>query len=123
MNCFPLKFLDTTTSVLLMDYLLNEVEDPAFGLAVMDYLKANRPAVANEVLCLIYGIAWYQVGKVYPETAPKGEHFMWFVSTPDNDEWPEVSIPLSETAAGAIAQAVQHLGLEAKFYGKEVTPA
>lgn len=120
-TCFPLEFLQTADARRLVTYLVEEVTDTQAGLDAMTWLLANRPAVANEVLCLVYDVACYPVADVFPEqTQDLGK---WFASVPVESELPVDKVPCAATESDVHAAAVAAMGLREKFFGAECAAA
>ncbi len=115
----------TASAQRLVELLCEEVETEEEGLDVMRRLLAERPAVANEVLCRIYDVACYKVGdSCFRDQAPAHEHEQWFASTVvgsivDSDE----PVPLAPSEAEAQALAVVHLRLKEHFFGEALASA
>lgn len=93
------------------------------GYALMTELLANRPAVANEVLCLAYSVWCYEVTAQNTESmerTPPAEDFgKWFtsVSVPSPFELDE-DFPLADTESACHALAVDRFQLRSIFFGQ-----
>lgn len=93
------------------------------GLASMRWLRANRPSVADEVLCLMYGLSWYQVGDLQPMgLKSSADPAKWFMAVDIDSDLNLDGIDDQDTPEALCAQAVRHLQLEQSFFG-ELTPA
>lgn len=88
------------------------------GLATMRWLRANRPQVADQVLCLLYGVFWYKVGdSCFRDTELPENHEKWFLAVDaDSNLLDTVQLPLAESAEHACAMAVKALALETTFF-------
>lgn len=117
------NFLQTADAVHLRDYLLDHAVSMEAGHEAMKYLAEQRPAVASQVLCLMYGIAVYRSADVFPET-PAIDANKWFVSALVGSEFDDVmEIPLADTEEAAYALAARHLNLQNTFFGVEAALA
>lgn len=119
MNIRPLNvFLATADSTQLRDFLLEDSQNAEVGQQAMAFLLENRPVVANEVLCLLYGIAVYQNGNFVPDTAPEDESSKWFVSVLSGSAMDiGLDLPLADSEEQAYGLAVAGFKLQDTFFG------
>lgn len=92
----------------------------AQGYAMMRWLRAHRPAVADQTLCLLYGVFWYQVGEsCFKDSELPENQDKWFLAVDaDSALLDTTTLPLAESAEAACAMAVARLNLETTFFAQ-----
>lgn len=98
---------------------LQSLETAELGHAAMRLLFVANRRKANSVLCLVYDVACYRVGdSCFAGDAPPDDHDKWFVSIAAGSFDTDMStVPLGASLADAEARAVEHLDLQALFFG------
>lgn len=109
--------LRSGTADQVRDVLVDALE-PAAGEAAMRWLRTNRPAIADQVLCLLYGLWWYQVDA----STPSPDAGKWFISVEAGSELNIDAIPLCESEAAICSATVAALQLEDVFFGGMAVP-
>jgi hypothetical protein len=108
-----------STGPQLWAYLSEANIDSPAGVACLQWLQAHRPAVANEVLCLAYGIWCYQLNDAYPpDTAARADTGKWFVSVDVGSQFDDArlsQIPLADNYEEACRLAVNVFNLAKLF--------
>lgn len=112
--CLPL-LLQTASAARVREFLVSEDTPVDMGYQAMKLLEQSRPAVANEVLCLLFDVACYETEKVFPGSPVEAGR--WFASINVGSSLDDgTEIPAGETEAEVQALAVAKLGLREKFY-------
>lgn len=109
--------LRSGTADQVRDVLVDALE-PAAGEAAMRWLRTNRPAIADQVLCLLYGLWWYQVD-ASEASADAGK---WFISVDVGADLNIDAVPLCESEAEICATTVKLLNLENAFFSGALLP-
>lgn len=115
-----ISFLSHANAEAIIDFLTEDTSSVAEGHQCMSWLLEHKPAMAHEVLCQMYDVAYYRVGDSYfKNTAPAENHEKWFVAPLLSSSLNAEGIPLADSAEQARALAVTHLGLTEIFFKKE----
>ncbi len=108
-----------STAFQIWAYLSDSDVDPAQGVACVQWLRANRPDVANEVLCLAYSVFCYQLNEAHHlGNVPSADLGKWFVSVDVNSSFDDArlsQIPLADTYEEACRLAVNTFNLDRLF--------
>lgn len=117
-SCSPIQpallgMLRTGDADQVRDVLI-EIQPPSAGDAAMHWLRANRPTIADQALCLYYGMWWHQVGALGPEY----EQHKWFVSVDPESTLTIDGLPVFDSPEQLCTFVVRHFRLENTFYGQ-----
>lgn len=90
------------------------------GQALMRHWLSTQPTQAHAVLCLLYGLSWYQwaeTAHLFPDAVAPQNPNVWFLAS----ETPSLDVsqsPVNDCLASLLAWAVQHFELEKCFFQK-----
>lgn len=115
--------VDAASTEDLMAYLTAYETPVQRGVQVMTWLIQNKPAIANDLLCRLYGIAVYRLGdSCFKDQTPQCDHQKWFVSVLSDSDFDVTKLGLSETEEGAKSLAACSLNLYGLFSNNETMP-
>lgn len=111
-----LAVLQSGTAGEVRDALITSLDFPQ-GTAVQ-WLRTNRPGVADQVLCLLNGFCWYQAG----DFASPSDEEKWFIACLVDGPFDVSGTPLFDSSDALCAYVVKVFGLD-EFFAATASPA
>ena len=105
-------------AALMREQLAQDELSAEQGQALMRHWLATQPTQAHAVLCLLYGLSWYQwaeTAHLFPDAEAPQSPNVWFLAS----ETPSLDVsqsPVNDCLASLLAWAVQRFELEKCFF-------